>query len=514
MRRVKVRALLVAAAMLLAAPAQAAWHKASSRHFIIYANGDPRSLRDFAVKLEKFDKALRVRRAMYDPPVGDGNRLTIYFVDDVDDVQRLLTDGRDVAGFYQGRVSGSIAVVPRSIGNGEVVSMSSNAVLFHEYAHHLMLSETDRALPAWLVEGFAEFMATATIEKDGGVQLGRSPQYRAYGIGDRTITPLGTLLKGDMSRLNGMQIDELYGTSWLLTHYLTFEPSRKGQLNAYVALVAKGTDSLAAATSEFGDLKKLHRDLLSYLSKPTLNGIKVSAAAIGEVTVDVVPLSPGGAAVMKDRLRSKVGVNKTTAGPLAVRVRALAARFPGDLLVQRTLAEAEFDIGNFAASEAAADRAIKLDPRDTEAMIYKGRAILAGKGGPDRAGAARRWFVLANKVDPEDPEPLWYFYSSYIDGGARPHPNAIAALHYASDLAPQDMGLRMSSAVQFLRDDKKAEGRLRLASVAYNPHGGALSIRAREVIARLDAADIPGALELLDAPYEAAAAKQRPASQR
>jgi tetratricopeptide (TPR) repeat protein len=496
MKFLSLKTLAAVAAISLATPAQAAWYQASSRHFIIFANADPRGLRDFAVKLEKLDKAMRVTREMDDPPVGDGNRLTIFLVGDRDDIERLVPDRENVAGFYKGRADGSIAVVPRSIGNGQIDSLSSNAVLFHEYAHHLMLSQIDRALPSWLVEGFAEFMATATVEKNGDVQLGWAPQYRARAMAGRAITPLPTLFAGDPSRLGAMETNQFYGTSWLLTHYLTFEPARRGQLSTYLASIAKGTEPLAAASLAFGDFKTLNRDLLAYLAKPKLNGIVIRAAAFGETKIDLQPLSPGAAMVMKDRIRSKVGVNKTTAEPLALRVRTIAARFPGDVLVQRTLAEAELDSGQFAAAEAAADRALAIDPRDTEAMILKGKAILAGTR-TDRASAARGWFVSANKIDPEDPEPLLFFYRSFVIGGARPNPNAIAALHYASDLAPQDLGLRMTSAVQYLRDKKIAEGRLQLASVAYNPHGGALSRRARELLGKLDAANATGALDLL-----------------
>ena len=51
--RGKIAAAVIA--LGLAAPAQAAWQQASSRHFVIYGNDDPRRLSEFAMKLEKFD---------------------------------------------------------------------------------------------------------------------------------------------------------------------------------------------------------------------------------------------------------------------------------------------------------------------------------------------------------------------------------------------------------------------------------------------------------------------------
>ena len=74
--------------------------------------------------------------------------------------------------------------------------------------------------------------------------------------------------------------------------------------------------------------------------------------------------------------------------------------------------------------------------------------------------------------------------------------NAIAALHYASDLAPQDLDLRMNSAFAYLADGKTAEARQALIPVAYDPHGAAVAKAAREMMGRIDAGDAEGALAI------------------
>src|SRR5439155_20476316 len=108
------------------------------------------------------------------------------------------------------------------------------------------------------------------------------------------------------------------------------------------------------------------------------------------------------------------------------------------------LAEAEIDSGHLDAAEAAADRALKANPRDAKALVFKGRATAdrAAKLTGDQRHAsfetARQLFIQANKIDTEDPEPLMEFYRTFVAEGVRPTSNAIAALHYASDLAPQD----------------------------------------------------------------------------
>jgi hypothetical protein len=40
-------------------PASAAWYEAKSNHFIVYANENPKDLKSYAEKLERFDQAVR-----------------------------------------------------------------------------------------------------------------------------------------------------------------------------------------------------------------------------------------------------------------------------------------------------------------------------------------------------------------------------------------------------------------------------------------------------------------------
>jgi hypothetical protein len=86
------------------------------------------------------------------------------------------------------------------------------------------------------------------------------------------------------------------------------------------------------------------------------------------------------------------------------------------------------------------------------------------------------------------------YCKAYVSEGVRPTDNAIAALHYASDLAPQDLGLRMNSAVAYLNEGKPKEARSTLVLVAYSPHAGAVAALARRMISRIDANDPRGAL--------------------
>jgi tetratricopeptide (TPR) repeat protein len=512
-----MRAYLCAfAALVLSAPSTAAWYRASSEHFVIYSDQSPERLKQFAENLEKFDGAVRSVRGMDDLPLSEGNRLTVYRLDTSDEVQRLIgDDSGSVLGFYDGRVSGSVAFVgpgeqsnehPVFAAGSHIVrtapntSVGENIILLHEYAHHLMMQDLRVPYPQWLVEGFAEFMSTAQFEADESVRLGLPAIHRYEGLvgGDRL--PIATMLSGDYDRINGEQFESIYGRGWLLTHYLTFEPSRQGQLAAYLMALANGVPALDAAKQAFGDIGKLDRDLERYLHRGTLHFVKVPASAVSFAPVQVKELSAGGSEVMPLLIQSKNGVSANEAEALAAKVRAVEGRYPGDELVETALAEAELDAKHPDAAEKAAERALAANARDTDAMVLKGKAVAARAAsvqGPDRAAMfsqARKIFISANSFDREDPEPLMEFYKAYAEEGVAPTANAIAALHYASDLAPQDLGLRMDSALAYVRDGDAAKARRELVPIAYNPHGRKFAKAAKEMMAKIDAGDMKAAL--------------------
>src|SRR5437868_1545321 len=475
--RFLLASLATVSAAATSVPAVAAWNVAESKHVVIYADERPNELSDFAAKLERFDQAVRYVRGMDDPPVGLGNRLTVFVLPTVGAVQKLMNGDRFIEGFYTGRASGSYAFVPRSTGLEGPNALTADTIFFHEYSHHLMFQIVDRPLPQWVVEGFAEFMSTVRFEKNGDIGLGAPANHRAWGLllGDKL--PLETMLSGNYSKLTPEKRESLYGRGWLLLHYLTFETSRSGQLDRYVDLMSTGMPPLDAARTAFGDLKQLDRDLDSYLHRNMLSYLRLAGARFQTARIEVQPLSEGAAKVMPLRVQSKRGVNETTAEPLAVQVREVEARYPGDELVELTLAEAELDSGHPEASEAAADRALKANPGDMKALVFKGLATAAraakmsGDGRHMTFEQARQLFIDANRIDTEDPQPLMEFYKSFVTEGIRPTKNAIAALHYASDLAPQDTGLRMNSALQYLRDGNTAEAKRALTVIAYDPHG-------------------------------------------
>jgi tetratricopeptide (TPR) repeat protein len=490
-RRIVLAALL---AVVMPTAARAEWIEATTPHFRVLANSDAKAITAYATKLEKFDKALRLIRDMPNDPAAGSNRLTVYVVSSPREVQRLHGPDRSlVYGFYVPRAARSVAFTPgRSTGSGKW-TLDPETVLFHEYTHHFMLQNFAAAYPRWFSEGFAEFNSTANVLPDGTVWIGGAANHRAYGLA-RFPMKTADLLSADRSRLDANRTEALYGHGWLLTHMLTFEPSRKGQLNAYLDEINRGTPSLAAGMKAFGDLKELDKDLGRYLSRRRISALKFSPEQLPIGTPTVRRLSAGEAALMPVRLQSDRGVlGATKAREVAAEARKLAAPFPDDAGAQGALAEAEYDADNLDAANAAADRVLKADPKSFQALIYKGRVAvdIATRDKADNAGwkAARQWFIRANAIDNNDAAALWLFFLSFRAQGKPPTANAIAALRQAFALAPQDEGLRWATMRQYLEEgDVKAARRL-LMPLAYDPHADPETSAAARLLARFDAND-------------------------
>jgi tetratricopeptide (TPR) repeat protein len=489
--------LVLAVFLLALAPgtAKAAWQEASSAHFVVYADDSERSLRTFSEHLERYHSALETITHSKLPVPSPSNRVTVFVVRDQGEVQRLYgKNSRNIGAFYIPRAGASVAIVPQvsNVGASQGELDFSMIALLHEYAHHFMISSNAFAMPRWLSEGGAEFFASADFGKDGSVGLGRPALHRAGELFYARDVNAAQLLDPESYEKHnaGKGFDAFYGKSWLLYHYLVFGGRRDGQLGRYIGELVAGKSSREAGLSAFGPFDKLENELDAYLMKSRIAMVRLPATMLHAGEVRIRRLSEGEAAMMPIRIRSRRGVTREEAGSLVVKARDVAGRFPQDAAVLAALAEAEYDAGNSAEAIAAADRALALDPAQVNAYVQKGFALFrqaAEGGGPAGFAKARAPFIALNRLENDHPLALAYYYFSYLRAGTKPPQLAVDGLEMAVQLAPFDMGLRMTLAMQELRDRHPDWARRNLAPVAYNPHGGSLAETAQRVLTRLDA---------------------------
>ena len=134
-------------------------------------------------------------------------------------------------------------------------------------------------------------------------------------------------------------------------------------------------------------------------------------------------------------------------------------------------------------------------------MILKGRALLeTGRPAPAKVDwkMVRSWFSKANRLDPDDAEPLMRFYESFGAQGIPATRNAVQGLVYAHGLVPQDKDLRMLLVRQLIQDSNFAGAEKTYGPIAYDPHAGKARQARLLVVARLHAKDGAGAVAELD----------------
>lgn len=478
--------------LFIGTAAKAEWLEASSDHFVIYSAQKEKAVTEFAERLERFEAAMARVYQMETTKPSPSNRVTIFVVSDAAEVRAVTgAKSRYLAGVYLPRAGGSVAVIPKLKGASKS-ELSGETVLYHEYAHHFMLTNlTNRAYPRWFVEGFAEYFAGVHF-KNGSVGLGAPPYYRAAELAFGREVPIRRLLDFDGGVSDStLGYDSFYGQSWALFHYLQMTPERAGQISKYGRQLAAGRSALEAAEDAFGDLDRLDKDVQAYLRKRTVNIMMLNQSSLSIGPVTVRRLRPGEADMMPVILESKVGVSPEEAKSLVPEARKIAARHPEDPTVLAALAEAEFDAGNDDAAIAAADRALAIDPKQINAHLQRGyaleRKVQSGALPSESWKDVRAQFARANKVENDHPVPLVRFYLSYVKQGEQPTKNAIDGLVWALELAPFDASLRWLVAQQMVADERFSEAVQALAPLAYSPHPGENTETARKLLKEVEA---------------------------
>jgi tetratricopeptide (TPR) repeat protein len=513
-----VRVLLASAVMLfVASPAHAEWWEAETDHFIVYSEGSAASAKEFAEKMEQLDMSLRsLQNVKFSPVTSDSQKLTVFRFGQTSDIGRLAGSS-SVAGFYIPRLGGSVSFTPaksdsRDTGallgaradSADLKKLDPEKVLFHEYTHHFMFQHFEAAYPKWYSEGYAETVATIAMRPDGSFHIGDPPNYRSDLLFQSMLNISVERMLTSKNEPTGEDVMGWYSVGWLLNHYLTFEPSRQGQLKQYLRAIKNGVKPADAARESFGDLGKLDREITRYKSGK-LRGIDAKIANYSPPVAQLRRLAPDEEAIMKVRARSEAGVNKKTAPGAARDARTVAAKFPDSHAVQLALAEAELDLAVFepsalASAETAVDRALAAKPNSVEAMLLKGRALLErGKTDKTQLPTARSWFARAYDEDPEHPAPLFYNYLTYYEAGGAIPDSALIGLEKAYDEALYDNEVKLVLARQLLAEKKGPAARSILMPLAIFPEFGDSYKKYAEVSDLIASQKIDEAYKLLSA---------------
>lgn len=490
-------------AAVAATPAVAAdnWWIAETDHFRVVSEAGEQEASEVAGSLERLDQALRLFRGLpLDAgEVADSKKVTIYHTGTTSDIGELAYSP-GVAGFFSPRAGNSVAFAPaeedrRSRGRlGARVSsgeeLNPGQVLFHEYAHYFSRQHAPAAYPFWYSEGFAELFATIRF-RDDGFNLGEPPRYRNFVLRDLSFDVEDVLdLDTEDGRVNYADVMRQYAYGWMFTSYLTFEPSRQGQLAKYLQLVNDGTENLEAARQAFGDLDELQKDLEKY-HRGRARAIAVDFPKGTEPDIQVTALDEAAAAAMPIHIRSTAGVRKRNADGLAEDARALVSRYPNSAVVLDTAMEAEFDAENYGQATALANRLMAADPQSVRPHLYLAKVALEeAKTDPAKVFEAREHLVSANRINPERPDVLHAYFDTFVYANEQIPETARIGLEQAFRIAPFDTGIRRSLAYLLLLEKRDREALILLGPVVNLPHARGEEIdNIRDLVEKAESGD-------------------------
>lgn len=468
-----VGAAVLAVTLCIAAPARADWLKAESPHFTVYGDTSEGALRDYVRKVERFDSVLRlyfpIQSDIAHPP------LSIYLAEGRSEMRQIWPDMPErVGGFYTSSTARIFAVSGASGG-------TDDNTLFHEYAHHFMKQNFAAAYPAWFIEGFAEYFATADLTP-GRVQVGLHNPGRMYSLtqGANSWVPMEDLLRSRSSGVSRGRGATYYAQAWALTNYMMGTPERQQALRLYLRAIAGGADPIEALKDTIGRTpEQLQSDLRSYLGR----GITVYTLQVElpspEIKITRMPPSTRDLIWLDLRL-SRFVPEDLRAANLAEAQRKFD-RYPGDPLAGRVLAQAYLDMQQPEGAIEALAPSLLANPDDAQALLMRANALMDqgdSVAGTDPArktalyASARAALAKAYQADASDYRIYLALSSSREDSPGYPTDNDVETMVLASQLAPQVGDISVRTAQLLMQQGRYIEAIGLLAPVANNPHGG------------------------------------------
>jgi Flp pilus assembly protein TadD len=481
-----VFALTAAACAMLASPAEAAWRRAESPNFIVYSQSGEQKLKEQVELLEDFHGFVKLLTRITEAPAP--NKLSVYIVRNHAALKSVAPEIPDpVDGFYTATANGLGAFIDAGSAGGRD---AANEILFHEITHYLMLQYRPTAYPPWYVEGFAEYMMTASFDKER-IDVGKPSPGRAYTLGSMKWLPLDAVLFGGVPKAR----DEgalYYGEAWLLVHYLMRDPARKAQLVDYLRATAGGEAPRAAFKRIFAvEPKQLQADLDRYAHRGMTYSqfTRRTVPAPAQIVFSTLPDSADDLLLAKARLDLGIRAPADRAAVLA-QVRQAAAKYPDDPFARRVLAEAEALYGDGAAADRLLDALLAASPKDGELLYLKGMRYLAAARANETDDTLRRsqkkqaaaWFVRAHDAAPYHFQSLVRYVESLSGTPAYNSENSLNILLLAHDLAPQVSDVTMNASTMLIRRGRYDEAIALLGPLASNPHDERLAAAARALL--------------------------------
>ncbi len=474
------------ALLMLSVPALAGWWQAETAHFRVFGDAPPERVVRRAALLEDFH-GLMVEVTGRDLPK-DAAPLDVFLVDNLADASPWRPLAPNVAGFYRAD-SGRISAVALNRGDAKDGGLSGQEILLHEYAHHFMLGSSLIAYPAWYVEGFAEYFATARFAADR-IEYGQISDGRANWLRAGKWLSLQELLSGAPLAGNASDVTMFYAQSWLLTHYMLRAPGMRTKLIAYLKATGEGQDPVEAfRTHVDSDLPGFQARLRRYLEmRATYTKIDRPRPAHAKVSTKELPGNGGELLLRLAALEH--GVPSTLGQAALLDVREIASRDAGDALATRTLALAELQLGDPGKALQLIEGLLSREPKDADLWRWRAQALRTERTSNGSA-LARASLEKSLALAPSD----WRTLRAMARITPPSSPQSLGLMLKAHEQAPQVSEVVLDTALALSQADRLEEAAIVLQPLAWSPHGGAAAEVAQKLLLKARAGDREGVLQ-------------------
>jgi tetratricopeptide (TPR) repeat protein len=386
-----------------------------------------------------------------------------------------------IAGYFSGGMRANYAAI---IPSGSY----SDEVLKHEYVHFLIHNRDRLLYPTWFDEGFADLLATLRV-KNGTLEYGKPMDARIGWLVNAPWLSYKTVLNardtGDFGRDRGAQF---YAQSWLLVHYLNIanpDFSRKG--TDFLERREQGEPVESAFGAAFGiQVSSLSVKLQRYLSKLPYYKGKLTKP-LPTVEAKTRPLG-------RSEIAAQLGV-------LALRTQGAEAAehyFEAALAADPNYGSALTGVGDvhkfagrFEQAKPYYEKAIALEPDDeNHELDYAEYFLDLATRESEREGAqdserireqlveARRHFMRAYKLNPENPEVLALNGATYLFDG-EDAAKGLESLEAAHEMLPSQAEIRHLLARGYIAAGETEKARRELETLlAWTHSEGVDAIRA------------------------------------
>jgi Tetratricopeptide repeat len=484
----RILLFLLAALGAAAAPARAEWLRAETRHFVIYGDAGADELRGYARELEGIDAVLR---AVTGATGEGGGKLSLYVLDDVAAIRRLVDMPAFARAFYAKNPLEHVAVIGRR--DAEADDYDWRWPTFHEYAHHFMMEHMSQLQPMWFVEGFASVFESARTIGPGTVRIGEMPRSRENTLSFRRWLDTRHVLAGVPDNPDPEVNLQFYAQGWLLAHHYYFGGGRSAELDAYLKIVQAG-GSLPELDGLFnGGIAGLDADMQTYLARRPLASRDVAVAPITDADIRIEPLPPGQRELIETRIRATGIDGYESLDAILAAALPVARKYPGDREVAEFVAWLAFFAADYAAAGELLEPLMASAGDRPRTLALKGHLVT--RKALDEAEAeqfapmireGRSYIERALKLAPDDPLVLEAMFDNHeSDFGPTPKA-AFAFLKRAVASDPGDARLRFQLVDHLIRAGDFAEAAEVVQPLANAPHPSAEKSKARAYVRAIE----------------------------